>query len=330
LEKYPQFSRESKITAVKIPISHSDIQTARDRISEFIHRTPILHSSAIDEMAGAKVYFKCENFQKIGAFKARGALNTVLSLSDEVARLGVATHSSGNHGQAVAWAAGQRGVKAYVVMPENAPEVKKKAVAGYGAEIILCESTLEGRERALEKVCADTGAHFIHPYNDDRVISGQASCAAEFFEDQDLDALLVPVGGGGLLSGSLLTAYYHDKNIDVYGCEPKMADDAYQSLRAGKIIPQTHPQTIADGLRTSLGDRTFPIIQQLVKDITTCREDEIISAMRVVYERLKIVIEPSCAVPLACLFNGSIPKQYDQIGIIITGGNVDLNKLPFS
>lgn len=281
-------------------------------------------------MVDAEIYFKCENFQKIGAFKARGALNTVLSLSDETARLGVATHSSGNHGQAVAWAAAQRGINAYVVMPENAPEVKKKAVAGYGAEVILCESTLEGRERALEKVCADTGAHFIHPYNDDRVIAGQASCAAEFFEDQELDALFIPVGGGGLLSGSLLTAYYHDKNIDVYGCEPQMADDAYRSLRAGKIIPQTNPQTIADGLRTSLGDRTFPIIQQLAKDIVTCSEDEIISAMRVVYERLKIVIEPSCAVPLACLLNGAIPKQYGRIGIIITGGNVDLSKLPFS
>jgi len=330
LEKYPQFRCESKITDVKIPISPSDLQAARERITGTIHRTPILHSTAIDEMVGASVYFKCENFQKVGAFKARGALNTVLSLPQKVARNGVATHSSGNHGQAVAWAAAQRGIKAFVVMPENAPEVKKKAVAGYGAKIILCESTLEGRERALEKVCKETGAHFIHPYNDDRVIAGQASCAAEFYEDQNLDALLVPVGGGGLLSGSLLTTDYAEKETDVYGCEPEMADDAFRSLRAGKIIPQTNPQTIADGLRTSLGDRTFPIIHTLVKDIITCSESEIMSAMRIIYERLKIVIEPSCAVPLASLLNGSIPKQYDRIGIIITGGNVDLNKLPFS
>ena len=303
---------------------------ARERISGFVHRTPILRSTAIDRMVGTQVYFKCENFQKVGAFKARGALNTVLSLTDEIAQSGVATHSSGNHGQAVAWAAAQRGINAYVVMPENAPEVKKKAVAGYGAEVILCESTLEGRESSLKEVCRQTGAHFIHPYNDDRVIAGQASCAAEFFEDQQLDALLVPVGGGGLLSGSLLTQYYSPVSRSVYGCEPAMADDALKSFRAGKLIPQTNPQTVADGLRTSLGDRTFPIIQHLAKDIFTCSEKEIIDAMRIIYERLKIVVEPSCAVPLACLLNGSLSKQYDHIGIIITGGNVDLDKLPFS
>lgn len=280
-------------------------------------------------MVGSKVFFKCENFQKVGAFKARGALNTVLLLSDEEASKGVATHSSGNHGQAVAWAAQKRGIPAYIVMPENAPSVKVLGVEEYGAEVIFCESTLKAREKTLDQICAKTGAHFIHPYNDYRVIEGQASCAAEFHEDCELDALFVPVGGGGLLSGSLLATNSTAPLCSVYGCEPEMADDAFRSFKAGKIIPQTNPQTIADGLRTSLGDKTYPIIQSMAKDILLCSEKEIIQAMRIIYERLKIVVEPSCAVPLACLLNSRVNEQYSRIGVIITGGNVDLKLLPF-
>ena len=306
------------------------IREAARRIYPYIHRTPVLTCSSLDELTKSKLFFKCENFQKVGAFKFRGASNAVLSTPQNIIEKGVATHSSGNHAQALALAARLRGVKAYIVMPENAPTVKKQAVAGYGAEIIECAPTLDSRESTLKHVVFETGAHFVHPYNDYRIIAGQATCAMELLEKvNDLEFIVAPVGGGGLLSGTALSATWFAPGTSVFGAEPTGADDACQSLHSGKIIPSVHPETVADGLLTSLGEKTFPIIQQYVKDIYTVSDDEIIMAMRWIWERMNIIVEPSAAVPLAVVIKHQKLFKGKRIGIILSGGNVDLSKLPF-
>jgi threonine dehydratase len=276
------------------------------------------------------VFFKCENFQKIGAFKIRGGMNAVLSLSPGERRNGVATHSSGNHAQAIAYAARQVNIKAYIVMPHNAPEIKKKAVAGYGAEIILCEPTLQSREDTLWEVAARTGAAFVHPFDDYRVIAGQATCAVELLEElPDLAVVMAPVGGGGLLAGTALAVHYLSPRTAAIAGEPAGADDAYRSLRAGTIHTNATTQTIADGLLTSLGNKTFPLIQQYVESIITVTDEQIVSAMRLIWERMKIIVEPSCAVPFAALLKEKERFEGKRVGIILSGGNVDLGKLPF-
>ncbi|MGB3849723.1 MAG: pyridoxal-phosphate dependent enzyme [Tunicatimonas sp.] len=310
--------------------SLTDIQQAAQRIAPLIHRTPVLTSQTIDRLAGCQLFFKCENFQKAGAFKMRGAANAVLLLSDAERQRGVATHSSGNHGQALARAAQQVGCPAYVVMPRTAPEVKQRAVEGYGAEIIRCEPTLAARESSLEEVVQRTGAHFVHPYNNESVIAGQGTAALELIEQAgELDTVMTPVGGGGLLSGTALATRGLLPEAAVVAGEPAGADDAFRSLQAGRIIPSEAPNTLADGLLTSLGSLTFPIIQQHVERIITVSDDEIMHALRLVWERMKIIIEPSCAVPLAALLKDKEAFAGQRVGIILTGGNVDLAKLAF-
>lgn len=315
------------------PNSIPDIKTIRialERIKPFIHRTPILTCKSLNQMVKAELYFKCENFQKVGAFKFRGATNAVLSLTDEEASKGVATHSSGNHAQALALAAKNRGIKAHIVMPENSSQVKIRAVEGYGGNIIFCEPTLKDRETTLERMVEETGAAFIHPYNDYRVIAGQGTCALELLDEvRNLDSVMTPVGGGGLLSGTALTISYLSPQTKVIGAEPKGADDAFRSFYEGKIIPSVNPKTIADGLLTSLGDKTFPIIKKYVHQIVTVSEDAIIASMRLFWERMKIVIEPSSAVPFGALLENKIDIKGNRVGIILSGGNVDLDKLPF-
>lgn len=308
----------------------SDIKKAHDRIRDFVHRTPILTCRSINGMIGASLFFKCENFQKAGAFKIRGACNAVFSIPEEEARRGVATHSSGNHAAALALAARWRGVPAYVVMPENAPQIKKTAVAGYGANIFFCKPTLEAREQTLARVLASTDAAFVHPYNDARVIAGQGTAGLELCEDApELDVVLAPVGGGGLVSGTSIAVNAVSPSTVVIGTEPERADDAYRSLRAGRIVPAGNPQTIADGLRTSLGDLTFAVIQEYVKEIVTVSEEGIVEAMRTVWERMKIIIEPSAAVPLAALLTKRIDLSGKRVGVILSGGNLDLDRLPW-
>lgn len=307
-----------------------DITAAAARIAPYAHRTPVHTSATLDAMTGASLLFKCENLQKVGAFKFRGACNAVFSLEDDEARRGVATHSSGNHAQALALAARLRGVPAHIVMPENAPEIKKRAVAGYGARITYCAPTLESRESTLAAVVADTGAAFIHPYNDVRIIAGQATAARELLEvHPDLELIMTPVGGGGLLSGTALAAAYHPGRPEVVAAEPEGADDAKRSLEAGYIIPSVDPHTIADGLLTSLGEKTFAIIREHVREIVTVSDATIIAAMRIVWERMKLLIEPSAAVPLAAVLDGSVDVEGKRVGIIFSGGNVDLDRLPW-
>jgi len=307
-----------------------EIRRAAERIRPYLHRTPVLTSSALDHMSGARLSFKCENFQKAGAFKARGATNAVFSLSDEEAARGVATHSSGNYAAALALAARWRGIQAHVVMPETAPEVKRRAVAGYGATIYPCKPTLAAREEALAEVIAQTGAVFLHSYNDYRVIAGQGTAALELCEEvPDLDVVLVPVGGGGLSSGTALAVRGISPGTRVIGAEPAGADDAFRSLQAGRLIPSVAPRTIADGLLTSLGDLTFPIIRDYVAQIVTVSEDEIIVAMRHIWERMKIIVEPSAAVPLAAVLAGRSDLPGKRVGIILSGGNVDLDRPPW-
>lgn len=309
-----------------IPDKNS-IAAAHERISPFIHRTPVLVSEGLNEMTGARLFFKCENFQKVGAFKARGAMNASLKLSREQQQKGLATHSSGNHAQALARAARMLGVPAYIVMPRTAPEIKKRGVRGYGGQIFECEPTLAARESTLAEVIARTGATEIHPFNNYDVIEGQATCAKEFFEDAPaLDVILAPVGGGGLLSGTALAAHYFSPGTLVMAGEPAGSDDAYRSMQSGKI-ESAQSQTIADGLLTTLGDKTFPIIRERVKEIITVTDAEIIAAMRLVYERLKIVIEPSCPVPFAAVLKKREKFAGKNVGIILSGGNVDLEKL---
>ncbi len=308
----------------------STIEQAHERISTFVHRTPVLTSKQLNELAGASLYFKCENFQKVGAFKFRGACNAVFSLSKDELKKGVVTHSSGNHAQALALAAKIKGIPAFIVMPENAPIVKINAVKGYGAEIIFCTPTLAARESTTEEVIERTGATFIHPYDDYRIIAGQATAAKELIEEIDnLEVLITPVGGGGLLAGSALSAKYFGRNIEVLAGEPNGADDAYKSLQAGEIIPSLHPDTIADGLLTSLGEKNFPIIREEVKKIICVSDDEIIAAMKLLWERMKIVVEPSGAVPFAAVLRNKEQLKDKSVGIILSGGNVDLARLPF-
>jgi len=306
------------------------IREAAERIKHLVHRTPVLTSESINDISGAEIFFKCENFQKSGSFKMRGAANAVLSLPKKELERGVATHSSGNHAQAIARAAFASGANAYIVMPQTAPEVKRRAVLSYGARITMCKPTLKSREKTLEKVVEETGASFVHPYNDYRVIAGQGTAALELLEDtQNLDMILAPVGGGGLVSGTAIATQALSPKTEVIACEPEGADDAYRSFNQGKIIPSESPDTVADGLLTSLGDKTFAIIQRSVKEIITVSDEEIIEAMRLVWERMKIIIEPSCAVPLAVVLKHSEKFEGKRMGIILTGGNVDLGKLPF-
>jgi threonine dehydratase len=289
-----------------------------------------LTNESLNRKVGVQVYLKCENFQKVGAFKFRGACNAVFSLLDNEAARGVSTHSSGNHAQALALAAKLRGIPAYIVMPKNAPEAKKAAVAGYGGKITFCEPTLEAREATLAKVVDATGSAVIHPYNDERVIVGQGTAALELLEDvPDLDVIIAPVGGGGLLSGTAIAATEIRKGIRVIAGEPEMADDAYRSIKAGEILPSVKPKTIADGLLTSLGTLTFPIIQERVERIVTVSETGIIESMKFVWERAKIVIEPSAAVAIAVLWERKIDLSGLKVGVILSGGNVDLEKLPW-
>lgn len=305
------------------------VRTARARIARALHRTPILTCRSLDEKAGATLFFKCENFQKAGAFKFRGACNAVFALSEEEAGRGVVTHSSGNHGAALALAGRIRGTRVHVVMPENAPEVKKAAVAGYGAQITFCRPTLEAREEATHAIIARTGATLVHPYDDPRIIAGQGTCALEFLEEvPDLDAVLAPVGGGGLLSGTAIVAKSLRPSAAVVGCEPKNAGDAWESLQAGRIVPVGAAATIADGLRTSLGEWTFPILRELVDRIALVTEEEIVEATRLLFERMKIVVEPSAAVGLAAVLSGAA-QAAGRVGVILSGGNVDLERLPF-
>ncbi len=306
------------------------IQQAAARIKPHAHRTPVLMCQTINNMLDAELFFKCENFQKVGAFKFRGACNTVLSLRSAQAKNGVATHSSGNHAQALALAAKIRGIPAYIVMPKNAPAVKIAAVEGYGAKITFCEPTLTARETNLTKVVEKTDAEFVHPYNDYRVITGQATAALEIFEKiQSLDIIMTPVGGGGLLSGTALSTAYLSSGTQVIAAEPANADDAYRSFHARKLIPSVNPKTIADGLLTSLGSHTFAVMQKYVHDVITVSETAIIRAMRLIWERMKIIIEPSAAVPLGALLENKLKFRGKRIGIILTGGNVDLEKLPW-
>jgi threonine dehydratase len=307
-----------------------DIKTAAERIRPHARHTPVFTSQTFDRWSGARLYFKAENFQKGGAFKFRGACNTVLSLTEKEKQKGVTTHSSGNHAQALALASKIAGIKAYIVMPSNAPKVKKNGVLGYGGEVIECEPTLQAREDSVKKIMDEKGAVLVHPFNDYRVIAGQATCAMEFLgEINDLDILIAPVGGGGLLAGTSLTCHYMDAKIEVFAGEPEGADDAFQSLQKGEIVPSVNPQTIADGLLTSLGEKTFPIIQQHVKEILTVSDTEILDAMKKVWERMKIIIEPSSAVPVASIFK--YPEKFSgkNVGVILSGGNVDLEKIHF-
>jgi threonine dehydratase len=313
----------------KIP-TIDDIRDAATRIHPYIHRTPTLTCKSIDKIVGGNLYFKCENFQKVGAFKARGATNAVFSLSQAELANGVATHSSGNHAAALALAAQSRGIKSYVIMPTNTPQVKKDAVAGYHAEIIFCAPTLEAREAGLGKVVEETGAVFIHSYNDDRIIAGQATASLELLDDvTDLDVVMTPIGGGGLTSGTALTVKSLSPGTKMLAVEPERADDAYRSFQQGKIVPSQNPTTIADGLLTSLGDKTFAIIQKYADNIVTVSEQGIVEAMRMIWERMKIIIEPSAAVPVAAILTNRINIKGKRVGIILSGGNVDLNKLPW-
>jgi threonine dehydratase len=308
----------------------AQIREAAERIRPYAHRTPVLTCASLDLAVGAKVFLKCENFQKVGAFKFRGACNAVFSLGPEAAARGVATHSSGNHAQALALAARLRGIPAYIVMPSNAPAVKQAGVAGYGGQITLCEPALQARETTLAEVMARTGAALVHPYNDERVIAGQGTAALELLQDfPDLDVILAPVGGGGLLSGTAIAATELAKGIRVIAGEPEGADDAFRSLAEGRIVPSVHPVTIADGLLTSLGELTFPIIRDRVERIVPVSEKGIIEAMRFVWERAKIIIEPSSAVPLAVLWERRIDLAGLRVGVILSGGNVDLDQLPW-
>ena len=313
--------------SISIP-TKEDFIKGHDQIKPYIHQTPVLTSSAIDAMCGNQLYFKCENFQKMGAFKMRGATNAILNLSKEQLEKGVVTHSSGNFAQALSLAAKSLGVKAYIVMPKNAPEVKKQAVVGYGGEIVLCVSTLEARESTALSIQKEKGAAFIHPSNNWDVIIGQGAAGKELVEEiQDLDYVFTPVGGGGLIAGCAVATHHFSNGTKTIGGEPFGADDAFHSLAAGKIIPPINPKTIADGLRTQLGDINFPMIQKHVSEIVRVEEELIVSSMKMIWERMKIIVEPSSAVALAAVINSGIKGK--KIGVVLSGGNVDLSRLPF-
>ena len=305
------------------------IRAAHERIRPYIHRTPVLTSSRLDEANGAKLFFKCENLQKIGAFKARGATNAVFSLDDATAKRGVATHSSGNHGTALARAAKLRGIPAHIVMPKNSAKVKVRAVESYGAHVVFCEPNDAARETACADVIAKTGATLIHSFENEDVMAGQGTAAIELLEDVNADVVMCPVGGGGLLSGTAVAAKSMRPNIKVVAAEPANADDTAQSFHAGKRVVTEKKFTIADGLRTNVGEQTFPIIEHYVDQVVTVSEEAIVSAMRTIWETMKIVIEPSAAVPYAAIAEKKIDAAGKRVGIILTGGNVDLDALPW-
>jgi threonine dehydratase len=306
------------------------IRTAHDRIRPHIHRTPVLTSSRLDAASGASLFFKCENFQKVGAFKARGATNAVFALDDETARRGVATHSSGNHAAALSRAAKLRGVAAHIVMPSNSPKVKVRAVEGYGGRIVFCEPNQRAREEACARVIAETGATLIHPFENEDVMAGQGTIAVELLEDvPDLDFVLCPVGGGGVLCGTAVAAKTLRPSIKVIATEPAGADDAAQSFHQHRLVYQEQKNTIADGLRTNLGAPNFELIQRYVDDIVTVSDEAIVAAMRGIWETMKIVVEPSGAVPYAAVLEGRVDLRGRRIGLILTGGNVDLDALPW-
>jgi threonine dehydratase len=310
--------------------TYDDVLAAHARIAPYIHRTPILTSSYLDALTGASLFFKCENFQKAGAFKVRGASNAVFGLSDADAARGVATHSSGNHALSLSYAAGRRGIPCAVVMPRTAPQAKKDAVRGYGGTITECEPSTTSREDVFARVQAQTGADFVHPYNDPRVIAGQATCSRELMEQvQGLEQVIAPIGGGGMISGTCLTLSAIAPKVQIFAAEPEQADDAFRSLRAGHIIADDAPDTVADGLKVPLKDLTWHFVKSRVTDILTASEQEIIDAMRLTWARMKIVIEPSCAVPLATILKNADVFRGRRVGVIITGGNVDLDKLPW-
>ncbi|MCX7644748.1 MAG: pyridoxal-phosphate dependent enzyme [Rhodobacteraceae bacterium] len=314
---------------MQIP-TYDDVIAAHERIRPHIHRTPVLTSTYLDERSGAQLFFKCENFQKAGAFKVRGACNAVFGLSDEMAAKGVATHSSGNHALSLAYAAGRRGIPCHVVMPRTAPEAKKAAVRGYGGEITECEPSTSSREAVFAELQARTGAEFVHPYNDPRVIAGQGTCARELLEQvEGLDAVIAPIGGGGMVSGTCLTLSALAPHVEIYAAEPAQADDACRSLRAGRIIADDAPQTVADGLKVPLKELTWHFVRTHVTDILTASEAEIIDAMKLTWQRMKIVMEPSCAVPLATILKHPDVFAGKRVGVIVTGGNVDLDRLPW-
>lgn len=308
----------------------ADIRTAHDRIRPHIHRTPVLTSARLDAASGASLFFKCENFQKVGAFKARGATNAVFALDDETARRGVATHSSGNHAAALSRAAKLRGIAAHIVMPTNSPKVKVRAVEGYGGRIVFCEPNQRAREEACARVIAETGATLIHPFENEDVMAGQGTIAVELLEDvPDLDLILCPVGGGGVLCGTAVAAKSLRPEIKVIATEPAGADDAAQSFHQHRLVYQEKKDTIADGLRTNLGAPNFALIEHYVDDVVTVTDEGIVAAMRVIWETMKIVVEPSGAVPYAAIVEGKIDYRSKRIGIILTGGNVDLDALPW-
>jgi threonine dehydratase len=319
----------NRMTGMYIP-TFDDVKAAHERIEPYIHRTPVLTSSYFDGLVGAELLFKCENFQKAGAFKARGASNAVFGLSEAAAQKGVATHSSGNHGLSLAYAAGRRGIPATVVMPRTAPEAKKDAVRGYGGRVVECEPSITSREAVFAEVVAETGADFVHPYNDPRVIAGQATCSKELVEDiAGLDAVIAPIGGGGMVSGTCLTLSNLAPETLIYAAEPKNADDAYRSFKAGYIIADDAPQTVADGLKVPLKELTWHFVSSFVEDILLTTEEEIVDAMYLVWQRMKIVIEPSSAVPLATILKNRDLFAGKRVGVILTGGNVDLKNLPW-
>lgn len=311
-------------------LSYADVEAAHARIKPYIHETPILTSTYFNEVTGAELFFKCENFQKAGAFKVRGASNAVFGLDDEVAAKGVATHSSGNHALSLSYAAGRRGIPCTVVMPRTAPEAKKAAVRGYGGKIVECEPSTSSREATFAEVVAETGAEFVHPYNDPRVICGQATCSKELMSQvEGLDTVIAPIGGGGMVSGTCLTLSNIAPNVEIYAAEPEQADDAARSFRAGHIIADDAPVTIADGLKVPLKENTWHFVSNFVTDVLTATEEEIVDAMKITWQRMKIVIEPSCAVPLATILKNPEVFRGKRVGVIITGGNVDMNTLPW-
>ncbi len=317
------------MTSLNVP-SFQDMLDAHERIKPYIHRTPVLTSSYFNDLVGAELFFKCENFQKAGAFKVRGASNAVFGLSDDMAEKGVATHSSGNHALSLSYAAGRRGIPCHVVMPRTAPEAKKAAVRGYGGIITECEPSTSSREEVFAEVQAKTGAEFVHPYNDPRVIAGQGTCSREFLEQTGgVDMMVAPIGGGGMISGTCLTLSHMAPEVEIIASEPEQADDAYRSFKAGHIIADDAPQTIADGLKVPLKELTWHFVSNHVTDILTASEQEIIDAMKLTWQRMKIVMEPSCAVPLATILKNKEKFKGKRVGVIITGGNVDLAKLPW-
>lgn len=311
--------------------TYDDVLAARERIAPYVHRTPVLTSRFINEMVGAEVFFKCENLQKAGAFKARGASNAVFGLSEAAAARGVATHSSGNHASSLSYAAGRRGIACVVVMPRTAPQAKKDAVRGYGGRIVECEPSMSSREAVFAEVQAETGADFVHPYNDPRVIAGQGTCALELTEQvAGLDAVVAPIGGGGMISGSCLTLSTIAPGVEIFAAEPERADDAYRSFKAGHIIADDAPDTVADGLKVPLRELTWHFVRNHVTDILTASDPEIVAAMRLTWARMKIVMEPSSAVPLAVILKNRERFKGKRVGVVVTGGNVDLDKLPWT